>query len=72
MRFSSFAAAAAFAGASSASPVLVRRQGGGSGLPANATIPDFDSGNVTYTPTEQTRNGTSLNQPIFESVPQGV
>ncbi|GAA6019459.1 hypothetical protein JCM10207_001396 [Rhodosporidiobolus poonsookiae] len=73
MLFSSLAAAAALAGSASASPVLVRRQGGGSGIPANATQPDYsNSTNPTYTPIETTTNGTSMNQPVFDSVPEGV
>ncbi|GAA6037960.1 hypothetical protein JCM8097_009510 [Rhodosporidiobolus ruineniae] len=73
MLFQSLAAAAALAGSAHASPVLLRRQGGGSGLPANATIPDFTNAtNVTYSPTAPTTNGTSLNQPVFDSVPLGV
>ncbi|GAA5979320.1 hypothetical protein JCM5350_006966 [Sporobolomyces pararoseus] len=55
--------------ATSASPLL-RRQGGGSGLPKNATQVDGSGQNETYTPIPDTYNGTSLDKPVFESVPQ--
>ncbi|GAA5967119.1 hypothetical protein JCM11641_000446 [Rhodosporidiobolus odoratus] len=73
MLFSSIAAYVALASSASASPLLLRRQGGGSGLPPNATTPDATNpSNITYTPTQQTTNGTSLNQPAEQSVPLGV
>jgi hypothetical protein len=55
----------------SASP-LYKRQGYGSGLPANATVVDASTTNITYSPVAQTSNGTNLNQPVLISVPEGV
>ncbi|GAA5835943.1 hypothetical protein JCM9279_002147 [Rhodotorula babjevae] len=69
--FTSLAAAAALAGSSTASP-LFRRQGGSSGLPANATIPNGSGNNITYEVVPGTSNGTSFVNATVESVPLGV
>lgn len=69
--FTSLAAAAALAGSSYATP-LFRRQGGSSGLPANATIPEGSGDNVTYTPVPSSQNGSSYLNATVESVPLGV
>lgn len=71
MLFTSLAAAAALAGTTSASPLL-RRQGGGSGLPPNATIPQGSNGNITYQVVPTTSNGSSYLNATVESIPQGV
>ena len=63
------ATVASLLAAPSASPLL-RRQGGGSGLPHNATEVTRSATNETYTVVADTYNGTSLNTPVFESVPQ--
>ncbi|GAA5868466.1 hypothetical protein JCM1840_007006 [Sporobolomyces johnsonii] len=64
-------ALATLAGSSSASPLL-RRQGGGSGIPANATeVNGSNSTNITYSIIPDTYNGSSYNTPVFTSVPQG-
>ncbi|GAA5843017.1 hypothetical protein JCM3766R1_001663 [Sporobolomyces carnicolor] len=63
------ATVASLLAATSASPLL-RRQGGGSGLPKNATEVTGSATNETYTVVADTYNGTSLNTPVFESVPQ--
>ncbi|GAA6009446.1 hypothetical protein JCM11491_003559 [Sporobolomyces phaffii] len=65
----SAATVAAFIALSSASPLL-RRQGGGSGLPKNATEVTGSATNETYTVIADTYNGTSLNTPVFTSVPE--
>ncbi|KPV76317.1 uncharacterized protein RHOBADRAFT_64719 [Rhodotorula graminis WP1] len=69
--FTSLAAAAALAGSSNASP-LFRRQGGTSGLPANATVPNGSGNNITYEVVPTTSNGTSFVNASVESVPLGV
>ena len=69
--FTSLAAAAALAGSSHASP-LFRRQGGSSGLPANATIPNGSGNNITYEVVPTSSNGTSFVNATVESVPLGV
>ncbi|GAA5822488.1 hypothetical protein JCM5353_000526 [Sporobolomyces roseus] len=56
--------------ASTSSSPLYKRQGGSSGLPKNATEVSGSDGNTTYTIVNDTFNGTSLNTPVFESVPQ--
>ncbi|GAA5881391.1 hypothetical protein JCM16303_000159 [Sporobolomyces ruberrimus] len=65
----SAATVASFIALTSASPLL-RRQGGGSGLPKNATEPSGSAMNETYTIIPETYNGTSLNRPVVESIPQ--
>ncbi|GAA5899242.1 hypothetical protein JCM8208_001594 [Rhodotorula glutinis] len=69
--FTSLAAAAALAGSSNASP-LFRRQGGTSGLPANATIPNGSGNNITYEVVPTSSNGTSFVNATLVSTPLGV
>ncbi|KAJ8295969.1 Protein rds1 [Rhodotorula toruloides] len=71
MLFKSLTAAAALAGTTSASPLL-RRQGGGSGLPANATLPQGSNGNITYQVVPSSSNGSSYLNATVQSIPQGV
>ncbi|GAA5979318.1 hypothetical protein JCM5350_006965 [Sporobolomyces pararoseus] len=65
----SAATVASLLAATSASP-LFRRQGGGSGLPKNATEVTGSAMNETYQVIADTYNGTSLDKPIVTSVPQ--
>ncbi|BGP30723.1 conserved fungal protein [Rhodotorula toruloides] len=71
MLLKSLTAVAALAGTTSASP-LVRRQGGGSGLPANATLPQGSNGNITYQVVPSSSNGSSYLNATVQSIPQGV
>ncbi|BGP30705.1 conserved fungal protein [Rhodotorula toruloides] len=59
-------------GCATASPVFLPRQGGGSGLPANATVPQRSDGNVTYQIVPTTSNGSSFLEPMVVSHPLGV
>ncbi|GAA6059441.1 hypothetical protein JCM10212_005380 [Sporobolomyces blumeae] len=62
---------ASLVAAVNASP-LFRRQGGGSGLPKNATeVIMGQNGNDTYKVIPDTYNGTSQTEIVFTSVPQG-
>ncbi|GAA5960124.1 hypothetical protein JCM21900_002411 [Sporobolomyces salmonicolor] len=70
MRFHASFTLATLAASSSASP-LVRRQGGGSGISANATEVNDKHGKITYPVIPETFNGSSYDVPVFVSVPEG-
>ncbi|POY72718.1 hypothetical protein BMF94_4550 [Rhodotorula taiwanensis] len=69
MLFRALAATAALAAFVNASPVLQKRQGGGTDLPTYREVPN---GNGGYKPCDDSTSGSSYLDPIVESVPEGV